>query len=183
MLADTCRGEKWFDDVRDVHPNATLVFPGGAFLHGLTIDRRWRKACFRGWDEKFETHMAKRLADVALAATDVHGEVWAVTLPDPLGPYDNAQFRDEVDCINASIRKVAATVPAVHVLEFGKRVCPDHECVRELNGKTIRPDGVHYDIDGARELSNWILDQIGAPAPAATLDAGSAKGATALDPK
>jgi hypothetical protein len=117
--------------------------------------------------------MAKRLADVALAASDIGGEAWAVTLPDPLGPYDSAAFRDQVDCINASIRKVAAAVPALHVLEFGKRVCPNHECVRELAGKTIRPDGVHYDIDGARELSAWILEQIGAPPPDAITDAGS----------
>jgi hypothetical protein len=183
MLADTCRGEHWFDDVKEIHPNVTLVFPGGAFLHGLTIDHRWRKACFGGWDEKFEKYMAKRLADVALAASDVHGQAWAVTLPDPLGPYDSPAFRDEVDCINASIRKVAARIPAVHVLEFGRRVCPDHECERELAGKTIRPDGVHYDIDGARDLSNWILDQIGAPQVASEtlVDGGPFSDAEAAD--
>jgi peptidoglycan/LPS O-acetylase OafA/YrhL len=174
MLADTCRGEKWFDDVKDVHPNATLVFPGGAFLHGLTLNGRWTKACARGWDDKFEKNMSKRLNDLALAAQDTHGEVWALTLPDPLGPYDSAPFRKEVDCINDSIRKVASAVRTIHVLEFGAHVCPNHECARELNGKTIRPDGVHYDIDGARELSRWILDQIGAPEPPPETNDGGA---------
>ena len=173
MLADTCGGEKWIGHVKDVHPNATLFFVGGAFLHGLTIDGRWRKACSRGWDEKFEKNVAKRLGDLAAAASDTGGAVWAVTLPDPLGPYDSKDFRDETDCINASIRKVAANVPTVHVLEFGAHVCPHHDCTRELGGKTIRPDGVHYDIDGAREISTWALEQIDPSPPDAgiTLDA------------
>jgi peptidoglycan/LPS O-acetylase OafA/YrhL len=173
MLADTCRGEKWFDDVKDVHPKVTLVFPGGAFLHGLTLNGRWSKACTRGWDDKFEKNMSKRLGDLADAANDTKGEVWVLTLPDPLGPYDSAPFRKETDCINASIRKVASSIREIHVLEFGAHVCPNHECARDLNGKTIRPDGVHYDIDGARELSRWVLDQIGAPEqPPEILDAG-----------
>lgn len=174
MLADTCGGENWISHVKDVHPNATMLFVGGAFLHGLTINGRWSKACTRGWDDKFEKNMSKRLSDLADAASDTNSDVYAVTLPDPLGPYDSAPFRREIDCINKSIRKVASSVPKIHVIEFGAHVCPSHECVRDLDGKTIRPDGVHYDIDGARDLSRWVLDQVGAPEPPTEIrDAGN----------
>jgi peptidoglycan/LPS O-acetylase OafA/YrhL len=183
MLADACGGEKWFGHIKEVHPNATLLFLGGAFLHGLTINGRWSKACTRGWDEKFERNVGKRLSDLADAASDTNGEVWAVTSPDPLGPYDSAPYRKEIDCINASMRKVAASVPKIHVLEFGAHLCPAHECTRDLAGKTIRPDGVHYDIDAAHELSVWILDQIGAPEPPLeNLDAGSSDVEAGDDP-
>ncbi|MEO8878140.1 MAG: acyltransferase family protein [Polyangiaceae bacterium] len=176
MLADTCGGEKWFDYVKDVHPNATLFFVGGAFLHGLTLNGRWRTACFPVWNERFEKYVKRRLEDLALAESDVGGEVWAVTLHDPLGPYDSEKYRRETSCINDSIRKVASTIPKVRVLELGAHVCPNHECVRELNDKIIRPDGVHYDIDGAREISTWALEQIDPTPPdaGAIFDSGAA---------
>jgi hypothetical protein len=156
MLADTCGGASWASDTAALHPNVTLAFLGGAFLHGLTADGAWRKSCHRGWDSAFETNLATRLA--ALASDS--GRVWAVTVPYPLGVYDDATFRGEVDCINASIRKVAATVPDVRILDLAERLCPNGVCQREVDGALIRPDGVHYSMDGGRDVSRWVLEQV-----------------------
>jgi peptidoglycan/LPS O-acetylase OafA/YrhL len=160
MFGDMCGGSVWAQHTRDLHPNATLVFLGGAFLHGLTIDDQWVKACTPGWDSKFKSTLTERLGDL----TKGEGDVWAVTLPYPLGPYyDNAQFRAETDCINASIRSVAKSVPGVRILELGERLCPKGVCQREHDGVEIRPDGVHYTISGAAGISAWVLDQIQHP--------------------
>jgi peptidoglycan/LPS O-acetylase OafA/YrhL len=157
MLATTlCDEPLWAERTTQVKPNATLLFLGGAFLHGVTLDGDWRKSCYPGWDSKFETNLQKRLGDLKSPS----GRVWLVTLPYPLDVYDNDTFRHEVDCINASIRRSAAAVPGIEVLELGERLCPKGVCQREHEGVEIRPDGVHYTIDGASSLSRWVLEQI-----------------------
>ena len=156
MLADMCEGAAWPKYTADLHPNATLVFLGGAFLHGVTEKGRWQKSCNPAWDGKFEGTLTRRLSEVAA----LESKVWAVTLPYPLGPYDDATFRSEVDCINRSIRTVARAVPGVEVLDLAERLCPSGSCERESGGFVIRPDGVHYTVEGANALSRWILEQI-----------------------
>ena len=166
MLADTCYGETWADHVKTLQPNATIVFFGGAFLHGITVKGRWRLACAEPWDAKFESTVERRLADLKAPNHDVY----VATLPYPLGPYDSEPYRKQTDCINESLRKAAAANAGVKVLELGARLCPNGECDLNFNGKTIRPDGVHFDIDGARELSKWVVDEIDPEVDAGTLD-------------
>jgi peptidoglycan/LPS O-acetylase OafA/YrhL len=156
MLADMCNGSSWAQHAKEDHANAILVFLGGAFLHGLTVDGHWRKACHRGWDTAFESTLAKRLADLSPA----QGRVWAVTVPYVLGPWEGAAFRAEVDCINAEIRRASASVPGVRVLELGEHLCPKGVCQRELDGVAIRPDGIHFTVEGAAGLSQWVLDEV-----------------------
>ena len=136
--------------------DAVLVFLGGAFLHGLTLEGDWRKSCYPGWDSKFESNLGQRLSELKGGK----GRLWAVTLPYPLGEYDTADFRAEVDCINKSIRKSVAAVPGTDILELGEHLCPGGTCQRELNGITIRPDGVHYTIEGAAKVSRWVLLEV-----------------------
>jgi peptidoglycan/LPS O-acetylase OafA/YrhL len=156
MLLDNCRGEEWPARKTTLAPDATLVFLGGAFLHGLDLDDGWRMACYPGWQRRFEENLTHRLADLGAA----RGRTWAVTVPYPLGPYDDAAHRAQVDCINASIRKAVAQVTGIQLLDLGARLCPGEACEREHGGVEIRPDGVHFDIDGAAGLSAWVLDQV-----------------------
>jgi len=153
MLWDTCGGETWRQSIDEVKPDVTLVYVGGAFLHGLTADGRWRQACYPKWDAQFEREMQKRLTGLGESA-------WVVTVPYPVGPYDSAPWREKVDCINASIRKVASKIDGLRVLDLDRRFCPKGECEYEYAGQTIRPDGVHYDIEGMRGISPWIMQQI-----------------------
>lgn len=156
MLWDTCGGETWQPLTTELHPNASLIFFGGAFLHGIDADGRWRQACYRTWDERFESTVEKRLAGLSTPDT----RAFLVTVPYPLGPYDSAPWREKVDCINRSIRTAAKAVPEIALLDLAERLCPHGECEREYGGFTIRPDGVHYDIDGVRAVSQWVLDEI-----------------------
>jgi hypothetical protein len=161
MLADMCGGELWGELVREVKPNATIVFLGGAFLHGVTVDGRWRKSCHPGWDDKFKGYLTRRLAELPSPG----GRVFASTIPYPLGPYDSAEFRAEVDCINADIRAAAAAVPGVEVLDFFEMLCPKGECQRELHRVVIRPDGVHYCIEGIADAARMVVDEVRRPKP------------------
>lgn len=170
MLADGCFGEQWATNVATLHPDATIFYVGGAFLHGITVKGRFVKACNPTWDAKLEANIERRLGDLR----SVPGDVYAATIPYPLGPYDNAQYRRETDCINVSIRRAAAANPGVKVLEVGEALCPKGECTLEAHGKTIRPDGVHYEIDGIRDVATFVLDQLEPVDADADPDAGTA---------
>ncbi len=164
MLGDMCGGEAWPQNEKELTPNATLIFFGGAFLHGLSADGGFRKSCHPAWDAKFEATLARRVD--ALAKVSDH--VWLVTLPYPLGAWESTQFRTEVDCINASLRSVAkkATGPdgragdRVKVLELGEQLCPRGVCTRHVNDEAVRPDGLHFSVDGAADLSKWVLEEV-----------------------
>jgi hypothetical protein len=156
MLADTCGGSEWAREAMDKRPDAILVVLGGAFLHGLTIDGQWRKACHRGWDSKFQSTLTRRLGDLEASSS----EVWAVTVPYAKGPWDSSAFRTEVDCINRSIRKAAQSVAGVRTLDLAERLCPKGVCEEEFEGVPIRPDGAHFSVEGALGLSRWVLEQV-----------------------
>jgi peptidoglycan/LPS O-acetylase OafA/YrhL len=156
LLADTCGGSDWATQVNDLHPDAVLVFVGGAFLHGITVGSEWQEACHAEWDRRFEETLVARLHDLR----ELDADVWAVTVPYALGPWELDRIRDEVDCINASVVKAARSVADVRVLDLASRLCPKGVCERELDGVPIRPDGAHYAIDGARAVSRWVTDEI-----------------------
>ncbi len=155
MLADLCGGPSWVQYVKDLHPNATIVFLGGAFMHGLTVKGQWQEACRREWDGQFERTLARRLGELR----EQDSRVWVVTVPYPLGNWETRAIRAQVDCINASIRKASAAT-GVEILDLSERLCPKGVCERELGAEVIRPDGVHFSIEGAADVSRWVLGQI-----------------------
>jgi len=156
MLADTCGGDSWAAETEEVRPDATLLMLGGAFMHGIGVDGEWRKACFAEWDRRFETTIEQRLVDLKSA----RGQVWAVTIPYGLEAWDTAALHAEVDCINRSIRKAASSVPGVQTLELSEYLCPKGECQIASDAGTIRPDGVHFAIDGGGAMARWVLERI-----------------------
>ncbi len=160
MLSDNCNGPKWAEQVRELHPEATLVYVGGAFLHGFSVSGQWHTACRADWDAKFERNMTRRLRE--LGAT---GErIFAVTVPYPLGHWATPQYRAQVDCINGSLRRAAASVPAVRLVELPDRLCPQGVCRKELPGQgPIRPDGVHFSLAGAQDVGSWVLSRVRRP--------------------
>lgn len=157
MLGDTCEGEHWAERVRSLRPDATLIYVGGAFLHGFNVDGSWRTACHADWDAKFEESLKRRLSDLEPA----QGRIFVVTAPYPAGRYEKPEYRAQVDCINASLRRAARLVPSARILDFRERVCPGGRCQRDLPGKgPLRPDGVHFSIDGAEHVARWVFDEI-----------------------
>lgn len=158
LLYDTKHVTWTYDESKD-HFDAAIVFLGGAFLYGVNDGWHYRRACTPKWDAVFESGFAKRLAGLAKQKT----EVWVATIPQPLGPYDNASFRKQAGCINGMLRKLAAAVPRVRVLDLAGMLCPGGKCVREHDGHLVRPDGVHYDMQGAKEFGRQVLARV-APA-------------------
>jgi peptidoglycan/LPS O-acetylase OafA/YrhL len=145
---------RWTDD--DDRVGVTLVSVGGAFLYGIHVGPKWTFACHPRWDALFEEGLDLHLKDLATSKS----ELWLTTAPYPVGPYDYEARRDQVDCINRSLRKVSQHHPRVRLLELAELVCPKGECTREVNGRPLRPDGVHYDVEVSAELARRVLTTI-----------------------
>jgi len=155
LLYDTTNTQWTYDETKERY-DAAIAFVGGAFLYGVTVRGEFRRACTPKWNELFEAGLAARLGELVKQKT----RVFVATLPQPLGPYDNASFREQTACINRSIRKVAAATPPAAILDLAAMVCPGGECVREHDGVELRPDGVHYDMEGASEVAKAVLATI-----------------------
>lgn len=158
VLLDSCRGARWQKYGATLGAEAIVVVLGGAFMYGMHLDDEWREPCYPRLSQVFEDNLRTRLTELARAAPD---RVWLATVPYPLGPWRKEQAnRFKVDCVNASLRATVASVPGVHLLDLAERVCPNGECQRTSSNGDIRPDGVHYSVAGAKELSGWIMAQL-----------------------
>ena len=157
LFADMCDGKHWAQRVKESRSNVSLVFVGGAFMHGITVNGEWQTACHQDWDAKFQRELAHRLGDLR----DATEHVYAVTIPYAVERWDTANHRQQVDCINASIRKAAIATPGVKVIELGRQLCPNGVCQQDVGALApVRPDGVHFSITGAHALTRWLLTQI-----------------------
>jgi peptidoglycan/LPS O-acetylase OafA/YrhL len=165
MVDDGCRGEQWKSDIERIHPDVALVFGGGAYLHPfVTANGSWVKACHPAWQAHYEGVLRHRLAE--LASHDVR--TFLLTLPHSRRPWDGAEENREIDCINRVSRAVASEVAGVEVLDLAERVCPNGDCPEREpeEAHAIRPDGIHFDMEGAQPVARWILQRIIGPTAA-----------------
>ncbi len=63
-------------------------------------------------------------------------------------------------CLNAVHRRVAAEDPNVSVVDLGEFVCPHDTCRENIDGAELRPDGLHFEGDGAVVVSRWLTRQL-----------------------
>ncbi len=153
---DGPKWEDWSKTLAKAKPDATLVVLSGAFLYGMTADDGWRAACYPAWNDTFEVALEKRLRDLKMGA----GPKWIATIPYALGPYDNDKFRQRIDCINPLLLRVVEKVGGFEILDLAEMQCPKGHCLRSHDGQQMRPDGVHYDIEGARPIAEQTLKRL-----------------------
>ncbi|HTN99937.1 MAG TPA: acyltransferase [Microthrixaceae bacterium] len=71
---------------------------------------------------------------------------------------------DLADCRNVAIRKTVESMPNAAYLPLSEWICPSRDdCIKSVDGVTLRPDGMHFKADGAVLATEWILDQIYGP--------------------
>lgn len=136
----------------DTEPHSDCV----EWRDSLRHNDRWRVSLrvHPGWDERFEKALHARLSSLSPGVPNV----WLATLPYALGRYDTSEFRQRIDCINASIRKVNAVFPEVRTLPLADIECPKGACYTTFEGELMRPDGVHYNINAARPIAERVLE-------------------------
>jgi hypothetical protein len=162
MLEDTCRGDTWVQQVRELHPNISFVYLAGVFLYGFHVKGDWHTACSADWDAKLSRVLERRLSELQHEG----GLVFTATVPYPVGPYENdihdrEEYHQRTNCINAVIRDAVGRVPGVRLVDLGGHLCPAGICQQDIDGhEPIRPDGVHFSIDSSSELARWVFAEL-----------------------
>ena len=134
-------------------------------VHPMTrlIDGAYRESC----DPVYDAWLQDAFTDM-LKTMEAFGPVWlvlAAVRPRPTnGEACRSHERDaDTDCTNRDFRAaVAAAAPnAASSTSTASSARPDRDCVEEVGGVPLRPDGLHYEGPGADIVARWLLAQIG----------------------
>jgi hypothetical protein len=163
---------RWVGDLATAQPELVLVLYGGWDIADRKLDGQWIHPCL----PVFDTWYAG-LVDEALTVLGSQGATVAVaTLPyireprSELFGVSQADVDARVDCLNRIWR---AAVPAhaadgATLVDLAAWVCPgtgaDGGCVDQVDGHTLRPDGMHFGTDTNHDaepiVARWFVDQL-----------------------
>jgi len=148
----------WEKDAVMLHPDIALVILGGGHFAPAEIDGKWQRPCEAGWTRVYGNELEKDLRKMKPHV----GQLWVTRVPYALGIWHKPERDGHIDCFNQLIEDVASRIPGVRILDLAKHLCPEGSasCTKESAGFLIRPDGLHFAGDGAKETANWVLDQL-----------------------
>jgi peptidoglycan/LPS O-acetylase OafA/YrhL len=94
-----------------------------------------------------------------IAALGAHGAKVVITTAAYTRAYLNMGADAAADCDNRLRRSLAAANGA-QLVDLFEYICPHGKCRTKQDGKTLRPDGLHYDGPGGEIVARWLLDQV-----------------------
>lgn len=98
-----------------------------------------------------------------IATLGSNGTTVAVTsmLYGRFGATRSTEADDVTDCVNARIRDVTNELPSAVELRLNEWVCPSRkDCRVTQDGVTLRPDGLHFQGQGAVIATDWMIRQL-----------------------
>ena len=145
----------WPVEAAAFRPDVAVVvvgFPGGV---DREIDGAWEPFCGARAAGLFEQHL---VAAVEALHTEVDHVVLTTASPRGAGPRQGERV-DDVDCVNATYRRVATSRPWLQVVDLDAHVCPSAYCLASVEGNELRPDGLHYAGPSAAIIGRWVIEQ------------------------
>jgi peptidoglycan/LPS O-acetylase OafA/YrhL len=167
--SDTCKDWKtqWRGDLDTFQPDLTVLDVGAWEVFDRKIDDRW----ITFGTPEFDQILTDKLQEVVDTLGATGAPVVLLTSPyfernDGVSATEwTENDRSRIDHFNDLQRQVAArpeNAGKVDVVDLGHYLCPtaNDPCREQMNGVTIRDDGVHYGEDGARIVANWLTPQL-----------------------
>jgi peptidoglycan/LPS O-acetylase OafA/YrhL/lysophospholipase L1-like esterase len=144
---------RWAAELASFRPQVallTLAWPG---IGDRIVDGEARHPC----DSVFDAYYQR---EVVAAIDTLHANgarvVVATTPYAALPGVDNAR----VDCLNATYRAAVAQRPGAEVLDLASWLCDGTACRTDSDGVDLRPDGVHFEGDGAVVAGRFALGEV-----------------------
>ncbi|MCZ7531350.1 MAG: acyltransferase [Acidimicrobiia bacterium] len=154
-----CAGE-WPDDLAESDPDVAFIFQGAPGLATWEVDGETFTAC----DTRFTDFYVDAMT-TEVRAIQASGVVVALgTSPTAVADGVPADTEERFGCFNDAIRAVADATGAT-LVDLDGFTCPDGECRLEDDGVVLRPDGIHFEGEGANIAANWVMPQLVDAAP------------------
>jgi hypothetical protein len=159
--------QDWKASVAKVDPDLVVMVAGPWEVLDQIVDGKQVAPGSAAYDRAL-SDATERAIDI-LAARGARVVFMDVPCFGPSGTRGDAERADPERraAVNRVLRSVAARDPRMHVLTWSTFLCPGNTFTAQLQGVTIRPDGVHFDPDGAKVVWAWLGPKLLALADAA----------------
>jgi hypothetical protein len=150
---------RWTTNLAAEQPTQVVLSMGFPAVEDIQIRGVWHAACSSWWRSYYRTEATAALR--LLGSTGAH--VWIATIARPGLDAFPPSLDTATECVNRLLRD-AATATHASVLDLDGYVCPrTGRCGSTLNGRPLRPDGLHFTNPGGRLLAIWVAQQLTAP--------------------
>jgi len=154
----------WKRGVTEARPDVVVVLFGGFAYDEVLLGGRRRNAC----DPDFQKAYRAQLDTVLRTVGTSGARVALVSAPPAVTPRITQivgadQIERRTACMNALLRSSAADAPHVAFVDLAGWACPKGDCRDELDGVTLREDGIHFRHDGAKVAAAWLVPQLTKP--------------------
>ncbi len=137
-----------WEEAANQRPDVVFVSLAGQIGGEWQIAGQWVHPCDAVYDSWYE-----RQVIAGLETLTSHGARVALALAAP-SFYGEFPLRSE--CVRTDQTRAARFVPGVTPVDFKLLVCPRNHCVNEIDGITLREDGMHYQGPAAELVVRWL---------------------------
>jgi peptidoglycan/LPS O-acetylase OafA/YrhL len=145
--------------IRRFKPNIVFWILGDHINAQLRYGGQWIPPCAEPYNSLYQRALREEITRLEVGGarvvltTAAYGRYYGYPAPGP------------TDCDNRDRRAVAAAM-GIKIVDLGNDICPHGQCRVKQNGVTLRPDGEHYEGEGAAIVATWLVKQIEPLAPA-----------------
>ena len=157
-VADCAADGQYRRDVERFEPDASILLFGEFPNQAVELGGRWTMPCAPDYLEAMRERLGRVVDDLRAGG----GPVVLVTAPGTTLSWVLERVEpgmaERVACSNALLADVAASRPGVSVVDLASFVCPPGErCLERIDGADLRPDGLHFQDEGAAAVNRWLV--------------------------
>ena len=148
-------GPQWEPAIVNAYrPNLVFwIMPSRGWLGG-TYQGHQMKGCSPAFNALYKRDLRQEIARLG-----AHGAKVVITTSAYSRRFAVVNDPVEDDCEN-QLRRTVAEETGAELVDLFSYVCPRGQCRTEVNGVTLRSDGLHYRGPGADLVARWLLDQV-----------------------
>lgn len=144
---------EWDIAVNTWQPDVVVLLVAGQTLGDWLIDGRWTHLCEDDYDRWYGDQLARGVTTLSATGARV-----VIAGPPPL-LLPSPTINERLACMRTVEQQVASQAN-VAMIDLTKLVCPHRRCLSEVDGSTLRPDGLHFQGEGADVVTRWLVPQL-----------------------
>ena len=146
-------GELWVSNVARFQPDIVFLLLGAPGFTEIRLGEGWVRPCAPEYDAWYHDRLTEAVATLGSGGARV--VIGTAPVPAAFGP-----VVELTECLNSVHHQVAAEDASATVVDLGEYVCPRGTCQESIDGAELRPDGLHFEGEGALIVSRWLTRRL-----------------------